>query len=446
MSTAQSSASQPYFTAVSNASAIQSIVVDAGIANPRSEPPDLQYPFASEPADPPADPPAPAYALTHSGPAEVVQTTPVSCTYGAFRVWRTLGEGTYGVAMGAQDVASNRLLCLKVFPKHHLERKARKCVLLNELEAYKRLSRALPCPAARFLMGLEMSFQTRDKICFAMDLMASDLYSYLQRQPTYCIRNSGRWVAQMTLGINTLHEMGIIHRDIKAGNILIDSRENVRITDFGVSYVDKNEGPLDRQRNYCSQEAGTTHTMAPEVLHNGSDSRPLKYGAPADWWSLGCVIYELISKKHKARFESSFAAILLISSRQSLFVTKDDIRSYVSWCSSRDRPSKQFPAFEELHEALADLISGLLQPNPSSRFGFVEVVNHKSFLCKAGTSEFLDVYSRALERKEVPSSLPDLRCGRETNAAEIWFRQPSWEKPRVPNVDWVKPALLSPFL
>ncbi|KAG1880589.1 kinase-like domain-containing protein, partial [Suillus tomentosus] len=253
--------------------------------------------------------------------------------------------------------------------------------------------------------------------------MASDLYYYLKHSPTYCIRNARRWAAQMTLGINALHEIGIIHRDIKAANILIDARQNVRITDFGVSYVNKNEGPLDRQGNYSSEPVGTTHTMAPEVLRNKSDPRPLKYGAPADWWSLGCVIYQLVSKKH-----------------ESLFVTKDDVFSYVSWCSSGDRPSKRFPAFEELREDLEDLISGLLRPVPSSRFGFAEVVDHRSFVFTPGTSEFTDAHSRALERKEVPSSLPDLRCGRETNAAEIWFRQPSWEKSRVPNVDWVKPA------
>ncbi|KAG1795084.1 kinase-like domain-containing protein [Suillus plorans] len=406
--------------------------------------PQSSIPFCLGASRPPA--PAHAFTFTHSGPAEVVRTTPVSCTYGPFRVWGTLGEGAYGVAIGAEDIASNRLLCLKVFPKHHLERKSKKDVLLNELEAYKRLSCALPCPAADFLMGLEMSFQTNDKICFVMDLMVSDLYYYLQHNPTYCVRNARRWAAQMTLGINALHEIGIIHRDIKATNILIDVRQNVRITDFGVSYVNKDEGPLDRQGNYSSEPVGTTHTMAPEVLRNKSDPRPLKYGAPADWWSLGCIIYQLVSKKHEARFESSFAAILLTSSRQSLFVTKDDVFSYVSWCSSRDRPSKRFPAFEELREDLEDLISGLLQPDPSSRFGFTEVVGHRSFVVKPGTSEFTDAYSRALERKEFPSSLPDLRCGRETNAAEIWFRQPSWEKSRVPNVDWVKPALfLRPY-
>ncbi|KAG1795068.1 kinase-like domain-containing protein [Suillus plorans] len=357
----------------------------------------------------------------------MVQPTSVSCTYGPFRVWRKLCQGGFAVAMGAQDVTSNRLLCLKVFSKDRFEHKYAKEVILDELEAYKRLSCALPCPAARFLMGLEMSFQTKDKICFAMDLMASDLYINLKRRPSYCSRNSRRWAAQMALGINALHEIGIIHRDIKAANILIDVRENVRITDFGLSYVDKDEGPLDQQRNYSADAMGTTHTMAPEVLRNRSDPRPWEYGAPADWWSLGCVIYQLVSKKHK-----------------SLFVTEDDIFSYVSWCSSRDEPSKQFPAFEDLgKDKIANLISGLLQPDPSSRFGFAEVVNHRSFLCKAGTSEFLDAYSRALERKEVPSSLPDLQRGQDTSTAEIWFRQPSWEESHVPDVDWVKPTLFS---
>ncbi|KAG1769501.1 kinase-like domain-containing protein [Suillus placidus] len=307
-------------------------------------------------------------------------------------------------------------------------------------------------------MGLEMSFQTRDRICFAMELMASDLYTYMTYRPAYCFDHARRWTAQIALGINALHEIGILHRDIKAENILIDVRENARIADFGLSYVNKDEGPLKRQQGYTAGAVGTIHCMAPEILHSRSNPGSMKYGVPVDWWALGCVIYELVSRNHEARFASSFAAMLLISSCQALFVTEDDILSYVSWCSSGDRTSKQFPIFENFSENIADLISGLLEPVPSSRYGFREVTDHKSFLLASGTSEFSDAYSRgglhliclrtlclkpiaALEREELPDSLPDLQYGRET----LWFTLPSWEEPRVPNVDWIKPTLLSYF-
>jgi serine/threonine protein kinase len=106
------------------------------------------------------------------------------------------------------------------------------------------------------------------------------------------------------LGINALHEMGIIHRDIKAENILIAVRENMRIADFGLSYVDENEGPLDRQWAYMTSAVETTYCMAPEILHSRFKSRPIQYGTPVDWWALGCVVYQLILKRHKARLPS----------------------------------------------------------------------------------------------------------------------------------------------
>jgi serine/threonine protein kinase len=161
-----------------------------------------------------------------------------------------------------------------------------------------------------------------------------------------------------TLGLKSLHDIGIIHRDIKPANILIDVRQNVRITDFGLSYLDKDDGPLGRQA-ITSSAVGTRFYMAPELLYNQSKFSPMKYGTPVDWWALGCVIYELVSERHKARFASSFAAILLIPSFQALFTTKDDMLFYISWCSSRSRVSKVYPGLEDLEDILADLISGV---------------------------------------------------------------------------------------
>ncbi|KAG1857334.1 kinase-like domain-containing protein [Suillus subalutaceus] len=265
----------------------------------------------------------------------------------------------------------------------------------------------------------------------------------MRDRSSYCFQHGRRWTTQIALGINALHKIGIIHRDIKAENILIDVRENARITDFGLCYVHTDKGPLERQWVYTRGTIGTTHCMAPEVLRNKTDPRSMGYGVPVDWWGLGCIIYELVSKTHKARFASSFAPILLIPSCQTLFSTQDDISFYVSWVSNPDRTSKRFPAFEELHEVIADLLSGLLHCDPSSRYGFRELIVHKAFLLRCGTSEFSGAFSRALEREELPDSLPDLKRGLDIYTAPVWFRLPYCEKPRVSNVDWIKPALFS---
>ncbi|KIK36489.1 hypothetical protein CY34DRAFT_16356 [Suillus luteus UH-Slu-Lm8-n1] len=120
-------------------------------------------------------------------------------------------------------------------------------------------------------MGLELSFQTKTDICFAMELMAGDLSKYMIDRPSYCLEHALRWTSQIALGIRALHDIGIIHRDIKAENILIDVRESVQIADYELCYIDGDESPLDREREYTISAVGTTYCMAPEVLQNKLD-------------------------------------------------------------------------------------------------------------------------------------------------------------------------------
>lgn len=340
---------------------------------------------------------------------------------GPFRVLRTLGEGGYAKAVAAKDIPSNRLLCIKVFQKDDLKHGSTALSILKELGVYKRLASAMPCPETKFLMGLELSFQTKHEICFAMDLMANDLCHLMMSRSSYCFQHACRWTVQTAIGINALHELGIIHRDIKAENILIDIRENVRIADFGLSHLDADARPLDRQGAYSISVVGTPYCMAPEILSNISNPGSMTYGPPVDWWSLGCIVYQLVSPNHKPLFE-----------------TQHDTLTYAAWCTSHGRSHKQYSAFQNFQAIFADLISGLLDPSPSARYGFREVSSHESFVFPCGTSEFFNAYSCALKRSEVPESLPDLRCDQEK--AKVLQRLAPWERPRVPNIDWFKPV------
>ncbi|KAG1731164.1 kinase-like domain-containing protein [Suillus occidentalis] len=275
--------------------------------------------------------------------------------------------------MGAEDLASGRLLCLKIFRKDLLKKNRTEDSILNELKVYKRLASSKECcPATIFLMELERSFQTKKFVCFAMNLMSSDLAHYMWRESGYCLENARRWSAQLALGINALHSMGIIHRDIKLQNILIDTQQNVRITDFGLSYIDKEPKRLDTSWGYSSAVMGTINFMAPEILCNTEEPHSVKYGVSVDWWAFGCVFYELISlPKHEVLFDS-----------------KDAIMDYVAWhCKNNFKPGL-FPSFQGFDPIAADLLAGLLNPLTVLRYGFQRVTNHQYFLNDDGTSEF----------------------------------------------------------
>ncbi|KAG2076210.1 kinase-like protein [Suillus decipiens] len=250
--------------------------------------------------------------------------------------------------------------------------------------------------------------------------MANDLLHYILRESAYCCANARRWTAQMALGINALHCMGIIHRDIKAENILIDIRENVRIADFGLCYMGKK--PLDRQGRYSSHVTGTTQCMAPEMLYNRRNSHPTKYGIAVDWWSFGCVLYELVSPN-----------------KQPLFATEKAIIDYVTW-HSRSFDTAKFPAFERLDSSVADLVAGLLRPLAPGRYEFEKVMMHPWFE-NNNVSEFHDATNRALRRAEWPNMRPNLQG--QTKAAVILTPLTAWsgghQSKHFLNVDWKNP-------
>jgi len=91
-------------------------------------------------------------------------------------------------------------------------------------------------------------------------------------------------MAEITLALEYLHSKGVIYRDVKPENILIDSQGHVRLTDFGLS-----KGGLREHNNMTESFCGTTEYLAPEIIVDK------QYGYSVDWYSVGVVMFEMLA-------------------------------------------------------------------------------------------------------------------------------------------------------
>lgn len=101
-----------------------------------------------------------------------------------------------------------------------------------------------------------------------------------------------KWVAQIAVGINALHKMGIIHRDIKPENILVDGNGDIRIFDFGTAYI--HHEAVTRETLVVADRVYTAQYSAPECLLDPA-SELKKYGPMADYWALGCTVFDMFA-------------------------------------------------------------------------------------------------------------------------------------------------------
>ena len=109
-----------------------------------------------------------------------------------------------------------------------------------------------------------------------------ELYHYLSEGGKFGEARARFYAAEIVMALGYLHERGIVYRDLKPENLILDSAGHIRITDFGLS----KEGVTgDSIVSIC----GTPEYLAPEII------RRQPYGAAVDWWSLGTLLFEMIA-------------------------------------------------------------------------------------------------------------------------------------------------------
>jgi len=149
---------------------------------------------------------------------------------------------------------------------------------------------------------------------------------------------------QVVLGLQAVHEIGIIHRDLKSSNVMIDSKGVVRLLDFGIA---KEAGSETTGVTLAGKLFGTPEYMSPE------HARGMEVGLRSDIYSLGCLIYEIFARRVPFHGENAAATILKHFQEAPAFGTliPEPLVPVLARALAKD-PADRFQGIEQLIDAL----------------------------------------------------------------------------------------------
>ena len=279
-----------------------------------------------------------------------------------FELLKVLGKGAFGKVMLAQKKDNKKIYAIKVLKKQEI-------IEQDQLEHTKAEKLILTHVNHPFLVGLEYAFQTPEKLYFVMEFMqGGELFQHLRAQKRFTEEQAKFYAACITLGLGHLHNKNYIYRDLKLENLLLDEFGYAKLTDFGLAKFLKSD---EKALTFC----GTPEYLSPEVILGKGHNRP------ADWWSLGILIYEMMFGIPP--FYSSNVQMMYKKAVREPVVFKPGIK---------------------ISDDAKDLINKLLAKDPNNRLGAqadsLEVLSHSWF-------KDLD-WSRLLERKVKAPFIPDV--------------------------------------
>src|SRR6266568_983357 len=219
-----------------------------------------------------------AVAASHSKKAE--RAAEMLGELGDYELLEEVGRGGQGVVFRARQKSLNRTVALKVISLGQWASEAHLKRFRREAEAAARLEH--PCIVPIYEVG------EREGSCyFSMKFVEGGQLDEVTRREPMPIRRAVELIAKVSRTVHYAHEHGILHRDIKPGNILLDAKGEPHLTDFGLARLVESESTITR----TLEVMGTPSYMAPEQA--SGETAQLTSGT--DVYGLGAVLYQLLT-------------------------------------------------------------------------------------------------------------------------------------------------------
>ena len=271
-----------------------------------------------------------------------------------FKIIKVIGRGSYGKVCLVEFKQTKELFAMKSLKKN---------VLLDEDQVEstlleKNILQSLDYP---FLVGMVFCFQTEERVYFVLPfIQGGELFQHLRKYKYFPEKNVKFYAAIIGLSLDYLHKKGIVYRDIKPENILIERDGYLKLIDFGMAKILKDD---EKTNSFC----GTPEYLAPEIITGEGHNRM------ADWWSYGTLVYEMLFGLPPFFNENVETMYELITNKEL-----------------------RFPKKFNVSDDAKDLLRKLLIKKQNERFGinggFEEIKKHPFFK---------DIDFKALEEKKI---------------------------------------------
>ncbi len=271
-------------------------------------------------------------------------------TISHYKILEKLGEGGMGIVYKAQDAKLDRFVALKFLPQRLAGSEQDRARFIQEAKA----TAALNHPNILSIYEID---DREDSAFIVLEYIdGQTLKNYLEALNTGSgvpVKQAIEWIKEISHGLKVAHDSHIIHRDIKAENIMLTKSGQLKIMDFGLAKF-RNQGAITKD----GSSLGTLSYMSPE------QAQGLKADNRSDLWSLGILFFELLTGDLPFKSEHEAGLMYLVVNQDPPMPSELDRRlpssldAIIAKMLQKDR-DKRFQTVDEFLEALSALNSNI---------------------------------------------------------------------------------------